>query len=256
MRRASVATRPARAHVPVAARPRAAQRSRFDNAPPAHQSSDWRNAWPTRTIQRMPRFTDVQVVQSTAPRWPTIARGELSQEKPPETATEQATEPERARRQNEDRLHEIDGCSGGVKQDPTNHGGLYIGYVWGEQRYNQASTAFGSPQDAVAHSDLSAVLPLPCNQHDICYQTCGSDQAECDEQMLADMISVCEAAYPEACPAAASEKDDCDGYADERNLCLTSANRMYMGLRAFGSRAYEERQEQYCVDSSEGEHEE
>lgn len=231
MRRASVATRPKRAHV-VAARPQAAQR--------AHQSSDWRNTWPAQTSQLKPSFADVQVVQSAAPRWPTLARAELPR----------ATAQDRERRQNEDRPHEIDGCSGGVAQDPTNYGGVYIPYIRGEQRYNQASTEFGRPQADVAHAELGSVLPLPCNKHDICYQTCGSDQAECDAQMLDDMRSVCETAYPEACPAEAMENDDCDDYADERQLCFTSATRMYKGLRAFGSRAHGQRQKQYCLESS------
>lgn len=31
----------------------------------------------------------------------------------------------------------------------------------------------------------------PCNKHDICYGTCGSDKEDCDQQFYNDMATVC-----------------------------------------------------------------
>ena len=38
---------------------------------------------------------------------------------------------------------------------------------------------------------------LPCNHHDVCYQTCGATKVNCDDAMLKDMQAVCGSAYPE-----------------------------------------------------------
>lgn len=149
------------------------------------------------------------------------------------------------RQQNLTRLHEIDGCSGGIAQDPTNYGGLYIPYITGRQQYNRESTRFGQPQPNVSHNNLNQVMNLPCNKHDICYQTCGTTQQQCDDQMLEDMNTVCNNAYPQNCNL--QSQDECEDYFEERNLCFELANRVHTGLRNFGSGAFEERQTQYCI---------
>lgn len=142
------------------------------------------------------------------------------------------------------RPHEIDGCSGGIAQDPTNYGGLYVPYITGSQQYNQASTAFGQPQ-----ASPSPVINLPCNNHDINYQTCSAtnQQATWDSQIYTEAVAVCNNAYPATCPAAIAAVGKCGAYADERQLCQDLASETYTGLQAFGFGAYYERQTQYCL---------
>jgi hypothetical protein len=217
--------------------------------PSAYWRGDW---WSTADTSRAAqpkvahRFADTRVVQSSAPRVPAMVIQRLVDSSGVKK-TRRLVSSDQCVEQNTDRPHEIDGCSGGVAQDPTNYGGVYIPYITGRQRYNgEGSTAFGKPQDDVPHSKLSSVLPLPCNKHDICYQTCGSSQKTCDNQMLKDMLSVCNSVYPENCPSKFKQANKCDDYFKERKLCTKSANRMYKGLSAFGSSAFKKRQKQYC----------
>lgn len=141
-------------------------------------------------------------------------------------------------RQN-DRPHEIDGCTvpgfvGG--QDPC------------EGELGRTSTRFGRPQ---GEGDTGVLRPgevvedLPCNNHDICYQTCGADKTQCDEQMYEDMLEVCRGAYPEAtCPL--DDDDVCDDWEDEKSDCNWQAWKYKKGLDLFGGKAYRDRQKQYC----------
>jgi hypothetical protein len=144
------------------------------------------------------------------------------------------------------RSHEIDGCSGGIAQDPTNYGGLYVPYIKGSQQYNQSSTAFGQPQGNIPITAIGTLNPLACNNHDVCYQTCGETQNTCDRALLADANTTCGAAYPAVCPAGLTI-GECEEYVDERELCFDLSARTYDGLVAFGTFAYTERQTQYCL---------
>jgi hypothetical protein len=150
-----------------------------------------------------------------------------------------------------DEPHIIDGCSvpgilGG--QDP-------CGGVLGK-----GSTEFGRPQRTDNGNVMEpgdSVDDLPCNKHDICYQTCGSDKSQCDQQMYDDMMAVCNKAYPEAkCPFVVGSEicngsrwkclRDCQKWYNERASCANSARKYKWGLTLFGGSAYEERQEQFC----------
>jgi glucodextranase-like protein len=151
------------------------------------------------------------------------------------------------------RLHEVDGCSvpgilalitpGLSVQDPT--GGI-LGF---------ASTRFGQDQGATI-PDASAALPLPCNRHDICYQTCGSDEAACNTAMFNDMNAVCTKAYPtSSCPYSGLEAiAKCvigdpltlRTYFDERADCFTFSSLYKFGLDKFGSKAWKQRQVDFC----------
>ena len=71
----------------------------------------------------------------------------------------------------------------------------------------------------------------PCDNHDRCYQTCGSSRAVCDARMLGEMLSVCRRSA-----ASASVKSD----------CFKWANVYYAGLVAGGGPAHLERQAQVC----------
>ena len=148
------------------------------------------------------------------------------------------------------RLHDVDGCSvpailailtpGLSVQDPT--GGLL----------GLASTRFGQNQGTIPSA--GAALPLPCNQHDICYQTCGSAQAACDTGMFNAMTNVCNTAYPSStCPYSGLEAiAKCfigvfgRTYFDERVDCATFASLYKFGLDKFGSGAWKQRQVDYC----------
>ena len=131
------------------------------------------------------------------------------------------------------RLHEIDGCSGGVSQDP------------GASPYAQAPTAFGQPQRTIPSA--ADALPLPCNQHDICYQTCKSDQAGCDQEMKMAMDNVCSRAFPYRCPFSGLEIWKCGAYFIDRQWCFISSSTYYGFLRDWvGWIAWEKRQTQYC----------
>jgi hypothetical protein len=158
-----------------------------------------------------------------------------------------------ARTQNT-RQHDIDGCSlpgilavltpGLSVNDPTGGGcGL-------------TDTTFGQAQGTIGSA--AAALPLPCNQHDICYQTCRSTQANCDSGMRTRMDAVCQTAYPSAiCPYSGFELWKCiigcasfpsglRTYATERIQCFGWSATYKFGLDQFGASAWEERQTQYC----------
>lgn len=128
--------------------------------------------------------------------------------------------------------HDIDGCSGGVSQDPA------------ASIYAQDSTVFGVPQGIIANA--AAAFNLPCNQHDICYQTCRSAQDSCDRGMHSDMDTVCTAAFPSGCPYSGREIVKCPDYFIARGSCFSSSDIYYRGLRLFGGKAWKERQTQYC----------
>lgn len=146
------------------------------------------------------------------------------------------------RQQDADSLHEIDGCSippfttvifPGNVQNP----------VGGQLNLPGTSTAFGAPQAPIPHG--VAPMDLPCNRHDVCYQTCGQAQHGCDSAMLNDMQTLCAEVYPAACPYA-SGSAACNAYADERLVCHNVAQIVYAGLRQFGAGSWQQRQVQYC----------
>ncbi len=151
------------------------------------------------------------------------------------------------RTQNTTRSHEVDGCSApvGVASDPMQN----LPYPYG--LLNQAPTAFG--QNLGTIGDASQAGPLPCNQHDICYQSCaapGADLAStrevCDDAMMSRMDVVCDNAYPSSCPSALGVLE-CLSYFAQRADCYTYSAGYWSALRvAAFFVAYKERQEQYC----------
>jgi hypothetical protein len=149
-------------------------------------------------------------------------------------------------------LHSVDGCSGGIPpniQDPMTN----LPYPFG--LLNVAPTAFGVPIGGGATPVGSgAVGSQPCNQHDLCYQTCdatsgsafGSAGREaCDDAMETRMDAVCAAAYPSSCPSTLGILE-CVSYQAQRLDCFTYSNLYWTGLRAGGASAFAERQTQFC----------
>ena len=149
-------------------------------------------------------------------------------------------------------LHQVDGCSGGVppnEQDPMLNS-LYLPYGL----MAQAPTAFGLPiGGGTVPVPVSGIGNLPCNQHDLCYQTCapgGSAQtsaarAACDDGMEARMDAVCEAAFPSTCPSSFGTLQ-CAAYQLQRLDCFAYSGIYRSGLGAFGGSAFAERQTQFC----------
>jgi hypothetical protein len=147
--------------------------------------------------------------------------------------------------------HIVDGCSlpkylavitpGLSVQNP-------VGGIWG-----LFSSTFGKDQGATIPNQAAA-LPLPCNQHDICYQTCGKSQATCDANIFTDMVRVCDAAYPSAtCPYSGLEAlekcvigDVASNYFIERDRCTAYANAYKWGLGKFGAKFWALDQIQFC----------
>lgn len=154
--------------------------------------------------------------------------------------------PQRTQVPDSHRQHDIDGCSGGLTdniQDPMRG-------KFGNDWAGQASTEFGRPQGAVPNA--GAALPLPCNLHDICYQTCRSDKGACDTAMRDRIRGVCAVAYPATCPAhlTAAQCQADNGFMEQRGECaidaFSYANLYYQGVNFGGTSAYEQRQSQYC----------
>jgi hypothetical protein len=73
---------------------------------------------------------------------------------------------------------------------------------------------------------------LACDRHDECYQTCGSDRADCDARMYQDMRETC---------AKSGEN------AEVRSECMRWAGIYYKALRVGGEGAHRERQAQVCA---------
>jgi hypothetical protein len=140
------------------------------------------------------------------------------------------------------RCHKIDGCSApfpdSFRQDPT--GGTL----------GRRSTAFGkdtSKTDFDPHG-LAPRDDLPCNHHDVCYQTCGSDKVTCDDTMFRDMQAVCRAAYPEATCPYLPNLIQCDRWKKERDSCYAWARRYRAGLAAdkWVDDRFGQRQAEFC----------
>lgn len=140
------------------------------------------------------------------------------------------------------RCHEIDGCSVYVEQlggppfpalDLRNNP-----MPWAIK--NQAPTDFGSgtypPSEFFIHGQ-SPRRRLPCNKHDVCYQTVGTEKSVCDRRMLDDMRAVCRRAYPTALGGPI--------YLEERKQCFELAYTYYLGLAGLGQNRFDQRQDDY-----------
>lgn len=152
------------------------------------------------------------------------------------------------------RCHEIDGCStpdivAPDVQDPV------------QGRLGHSSTAFGkdtdvlTPPERFPHGQMPRDL-LPCNLHDVCYQTCGSVKVECDDRMFARMNEVCRRAYPEStCPYTITgplgntilDPVKCPQWRDEKARCYYWSRVYRDGLASPPAvRKFNERQGEYC----------
>jgi hypothetical protein len=119
-------------------------------------------------------------------------------------------------------VHEVDGCS-----IPTGNTQFFLADDPAASPVAQAPTAFGKEQGKVT---AKKILPLPCNQHDLCYQTCGASKTACDNAFYEAMFDVCLKAFPLPCPYV----NLCEQYADDRNTCFDWAEVYKDGVDIWG----------------------
>lgn len=135
--------------------------------------------------------------------------------------------------------HEFDGCSGGAPDSLTE-----VPSPLSEYDLFVTEPIWGSTLPAG-----TTTVTLPCDRHDLCYQTCGKTQATCDGELRTDMLATCAAGYPATCPTAVAAAGRCMEYAEERANCEAAAafyHTVLAGLNV-GNFAFAERQNQYCV---------
>lgn len=143
-------------------------------------------------------------------------------------------------RQN-NRAHEVDGCSVPVPELD----GTWRNDPMHAATQNVSSTEFGSgsrpPADHFIHGKGPA-RALPCNKHDVCYQTVGSSRSTCDSNFYGDMRAVCAKAYPTISQPALHPV-----YTSEQKSCYTWAKRYYDGVSTSeGQKKFDLRQTQYA----------
>lgn len=173
------------------------------------------------------------------------------------------------------RCHEIDGCSA-----PERLGGTKKNDPLPNSKYNVAPTNFGEgtrpPSEFFVHG-LKSAHNLPCNNHDVCYQTCvrvpaGADREEvwknawhtCNDRQYNEMLEVCRRAYPdETCPFRTifnvPDPTKCPKWRQEKAGCKAAALEYWtatetndslspVDLFTSGWDKFKQRQENYCAN--------
>jgi hypothetical protein len=113
---------------------------------------------------------------------------------------------------------------------------------------NREPTAFGSgtqPPTEWLVFGKSSGQALPCNIHDICYQTVGTSRATCDSDFRDDMRAVCKKAYP---PETAAYLLVHPKYKTEQTKCYNKATIYYDAVRLAGAEKFIKRQQQHAYD--------
>lgn len=136
------------------------------------------------------------------------------------------------------RAQEIDGCSAPTgeahRNDPMSGATL-----------NQAPTAFGAGSQPPGEFLLFGQTPaqgLPCNKHDVCYQTVGSSRATCDNTFYTALRAVCSKAYPTQTAAYLLLHPI---YKNEQSKCYSKAATYYDAVHLFGQARFDKRQAQH-----------
>jgi hypothetical protein len=139
--------------------------------------------------------------------------------------------------------HSIDGCSAppelvpGSVQDPAK------GTLGRDTRFGRDTRGVEVVPHGQAPKD-----DLPCNHHDVCYQTCCAEKLACDNAMFRDMQAVCQKAYPEATCPYLPNLAKCNTWRRERDNCYAWARRYRAGLAAdkWKDDRFGDRQDEYC----------
>jgi hypothetical protein len=160
------------------------------------------------------------------------------------------------------RCHEIDGCSNGSDPAPDSPRNWPMGP---KSQYAQVTVEFGwgtiPPSEFFVHGQ-SPQRPLGCNIHDTCYQTCvppgGGDRIvawhNCNAQQLGNHKATCRKAYPATCPFTKTgplgntipDPTKCIPWAAEKAKCWSLANGYFVGVEGGGEFAYNTRQNDFC----------
>ena len=72
----------------------------------------------------------------------------------------------------------------------------------------------------------------PCNGHDVCYGTCGSSKAQCDDQFFDDMVEVCQ--------------NTTFALSSDRSACIRNATIYATAVASFADGAYADGQVEGC----------
>ncbi|XP_077495269.1 group XIIA secretory phospholipase A2-like [Amblyomma americanum] len=91
--------------------------------------------------------------------------------------------------------------------------------------------AFRLPASALPHPDFEAC----CNEHDLCYDTCLADKAQCDRSFDACMARIC------------------DTKVSSKDSCVSTASLFTTMTKNLGCEAFLKSQEQACVCRTEDE---
>jgi hypothetical protein len=176
------------------------------------------------------------------------------------------------------RCHEIDGCSApGLSQecadDPMQCPSpslvpAFAALAGIPAVANVAPTAFGHganpPEEHFVHGRESAFL-VPCNRHDVCYQTCVRVTSEvtrdqeweaawhaCNDAQYVRMLDVCGTAYPATCPftlvGGIPDPIRCLRWAQEKTTCAALAEIYWRAVESEGGLTRSrQRQVDYCA---------
>lgn len=167
---------------------------------------------------------------------------------------------ERGNGQN-NRCHEIDGCSNGSGAASDSQRNQPMPGA----RFNLVTVEFGSgtipPTEFFVHGQSPQRL-LGCNIHDTCYQTCvprgGGDRIAawhgCNSQQLGNHSAMCRKAYPATCPFTITgplgntfpDPVKCPQWQVEKATCFSVAAVYFTGVEVGGEFAYNTRQIEYC----------
>ena len=97
---------------------------------------------------------------------------------------------------------------------------------------------------------LAEIFFEACRGHDLCYQTCGSDQGQCDSALYNDILAECNRQIPPNRPGTGWEGSPNAEVPFIQSLlleCRQEAGKVYAGVFAFGALAHYQRQGEMCV---------
>ena len=97
------------------------------------------------------------------------------------------------------------------------------------QRTKHVPSTNGCGAGGLAVQTLPEMVPC-CDEHDYCYDTCGSNKQDCDNKFQECLLKTCEA------PSAGTKQE-----------CEASASLLSVGVNAFGCHSFQLSQKKACV---------
>lgn len=147
------------------------------------------------------------------------------------------------------RCHEIDGCSvyiaendpfatSSTRNDPMAASG---------NTKAVAGTAFGAGTLPISEYFVHGQQPhdaLPCNLHDVCYQSTATTQSGCDSVFHSALLAVCATAYPGNNPYPANSLDN-GTWEVQKRACIAFADSYYGGVAKLGKSVFDQHKIDY-----------